>query len=221
MKRGIIVAVIFALSSCTLPTQAELITIEISGEVYEVYDPFSHLGGRININDTITGTYTYDSDTPAYTDGLVYGNVYIHSEPPYGMFLEVEGIKFETDPENVDFSIWIADDCPTYPDVYDYYSAASFKNLSSDNEITVGWIDFSLSDSSGQALSNMDLPLTAPALDDWESSTLQISEDIGFFPGDGFIIKSHITSAVPEPSTMALLGAGLVGVIIRKKRTDQ
>ena len=40
---------------------AEWITVNISGQITSVDDPYNHFGAQISIGEAITGTYTYDS----------------------------------------------------------------------------------------------------------------------------------------------------------------
>jgi hypothetical protein len=197
-----------------LPAHAILITIEIETVVDSVYDESDVFGGQINISDIITGTYIYDSDT-LYTIFPEYGHWYIHTDSPYGMFLSAEGFLFETDPENVNFTIGVKDDCPGPFDTYfDEFRATSYNNLSLDGGISVSLIEWKLSDSSAQALSNMNLPLTAPFLSDWDFNRLSISG-----AGNIFNIESHVTSAIliPEPCTILLFGLGTL--LVRKNKS--
>jgi len=207
MRGGIIsimVIVIFALSFCTLPAQATLITIEIEAIVDSVWDAGNYLGGKIKPGDTITGFYTYHSSTPDSNPWPALGRYEYHT-PPYGIFLSVSGFDFETNPTNVDFLVEITNDYP--PD--DDYFLLSYNNLPLSNGTLVGSISWWLNDSSGGALSSDALPTTPPVLANWQSNLLRLHG------GRLYGVDAHVTSAVPEPSTILLFG--LVGLLLRKQ----
>lgn len=207
-----IVLVVCELLFWPLSAQAALITIQIEAVVDSVHDESDVFGGQINIGDIITGTYIYDSGTP-YTIVPEYGHWYRHTESPYGMFLSAEGFLFETDSENVNFTIGVKDDYSgPFNTHYDEFIATSYNNLSLDGGVSVSLIEWNLSDSSAQALSNMNLPLIAPLLSDWDFNCLSISG-----AGNIFNIESHVTSAIliPEPCTILLFG---LGVLLARKR---
>ncbi|KKL81122.1 hypothetical protein LCGC14_1997910 [marine sediment metagenome] len=217
MKDVIIsIIVVYGLSFCALEAEATLITIEIEAVVDSVEDSGDgdgYLEGNIEVGDIIIGTYIYDSDMP-YTILPEYGHWYTHTESPYGMFLSVGDVQFETDPENVNFTIGVKDDCQgAFDTYYDEFRATSYNNLPLDTGISVSLIEWELLDFSTQALSNMDLPLTAPILADWDFNRLSISGET-----NSFRIDSHVTSAVPEPGTIVLLGIGGLMLARRNRR---
>jgi len=211
MKRGIISIIICALSFWALPARAELVTIQITGEVDFVGDPYLYFEGKIKTGDLITGTYTYDLSTPDLYPLSLQSGVYEHFAPPCGVSLTVSCLEFQTDPTSVNFSIGIVND---YPPV-DNYGFISYNNLPLSNGVTVDLIVWELEDPSGKAISSDTLPTTAPILDDWQLNRLGI---YGPPRGNSFGIVAHVTSAVliPEPATMLLLGLGL---LLLRKRT--
>ena len=192
-KLGILAAIL--LCCVCLPAGADLITIEISGQVTSVSDQFNHFGNNIHIGDTITGTYTYDSTG-------------IDSNPLTGINLTVSGFDFKTDPFSVDFTLEVANN---YIGA-DYYTVSSYSNLPLSDGTPVQFIVWWLYDPTGTALSSDAMPLTAPDLSRWNYSDLHISHDRDF--GIGATVTSAVL--VPEPVTLLLLAFGITACKLRK-----
>jgi len=213
MKRGIIlpiVVIICALYFSALPAQATLITIEITATVDSVDDPSGYLEGNIVAGDIITGTYTYESTTPDSQPSYPTVGRYEHSTPPHGIFLSVSGFDFRTDLTEVDFLVGIANDA-TSGGLHDSYWIHSYNNLPLLNGTLVDDIFWNLRDNSATAVSSVNLPTTAPILDDWLSrNELRLEGERG-----GYIVDAHVTSAVPEPATIVLFA---VGALLLRKR---
>ncbi len=211
-----LIAVLCAVALCPKPAQAYLITIQIEAVVDSVEDNGpgdGYLDGQIHVGDMITGYYTYESTT-LDSSTLDYRGIYEHYLPPCGIFLNVSGFDFETDPAHTDFVIDIIDNLPGYEK--DSYLIYSNNNLPLSNGTIVEDIGLRFTDSSGQALSSTALPLTAPNLDDWLSPyTLVIS--------GGFSISSNVTSMVliPEPASVLLLAFGFVFIQHKRKKNHK
>lgn len=175
------------------PAHAATITINITAQVATVDDPSNLLAGAINVGDTITGTYRYDSTTLDSNAAPTVGD-YRHSSPPYGITVNAGGFVFETDPSNVDFLVEIVNDHGTPPS--DNYVLRSFNNLPLSNGALVDHIAWQLDDDTATALSSDTLPTVPPTLADWQSIFgLSIN---GSAPGDPdfeYFIRAHITSA--------------------------
>jgi len=200
--------VIGTLAFYALPAEAALVTIEIEAVVDYVEDKGpgdGYLEGKISPGDIITGTYTYDSDTPDSNPSATVGR-YEHSTPPYGIFLSVSGLDFKTDTSNVGFSVVIVNDSTT-GGLHDAYGLRSYNNLPLSSGVNVDIILWWLEDNSASALSSTDLTATAPVLEDWQGNRLCVEAL------RAFSIDAHVTSAIPEPATIALLGLG--GLMLR------
>jgi len=205
------------------PTQATLITIGIEAVVDDVVETGDYLNGRIKVGDLITGTYTYDTDTPDSSTLSGIGR-YAHYAYPCGISLSVGGLNFMTDfspgfPEY--FTVWITNNSSGV----DGISVRSYHNLPLRDGMSVGTIEWILQDPSETAILSADLPTTAPILSDWETNFLQFGAGSGGSrdggePPIGFGVAAHVTSAVviPEPGTILLLGLGGVAIVRKAKK---
>jgi len=207
MKRTILLITVAAFL-WALPAKAELVTIKIEAVVDSVDDPFGYLEGNITPGDIITGSYTYDLSTPD-SNPLGQGADYEHLLPPCGISLSVGDFVFQTDMTNVNFLIEIINN---YPPV-DNYLVRSHNNLPLSNGTPIGDISWLLEDSTGNALSSDALPTTGPVLDDWGFNRLTVN---GGTRARAFGIMGHVTSAIPEPATIVLLGLG--GLLLGRRR---
>ena len=222
MRAKLKIVSIMAVCFCALsapPAQATLITIGIEAVVDDVHDSDNYLEGKINIGDLITGTYTYDTDTP---DSSLLAGVgrYEHYAYPCGFSLTVGDLDFKSDfspglPEY--FTIWITNDSSGV----DGISVKSYNNLPLSDGTSVNNISWVLRDYSENAISSIELPTTAPVLNAWDFNFLQFSAGagrggLGSGPG-GFGVAAHVTSAVviPEPTTVLLFGLG--GLILTRR----
>jgi len=212
MKRAIVLIAVAAVF-CALPANGALITIEIEAVVHDVHDSDNYLEGKVNVGDSITGIYTYDTDTPdmdwlwgSESDAVAR---YHYFNPPYGISLSVGELDFMTDPANTNFLIEIVNDRTSI----DAYSVISYNNLPFLNGTKPNNISWNLRDYSENAILSTELPTAAPVLDDWGVNRLNIS---GGPRTGGFTIEGHVISAIPEPTTIVLLGLG--GLVLRKRR---
>jgi hypothetical protein len=206
MNRTILL-IAMAVAFCSLPANGALITIAIEGVVDSVSDEGDYLEGKIEPGDIMRGFYTYDSSTPD-TNPLQKGGRYEHTTGPHGIFLSVGGFDFETDPGNVDFLIEIENDHP--PD--DNYLLRSNSNLALPNGTPVATISWWLYDPTGNALSSDALPTTSPILNKWQINDLRL-ETLRVFS-----IDAHVTTAIPEPSTILLFWLCGLMLVRRNKK---
>jgi len=169
------------------------ITIALTATVETVDDSGNLLGGAIQPGDTITGTYTYNGAT-SNTNSLPYFGDYWHTTAPYGVSLKVDGLVFETDPQNVSFLVEIANNYIGR----DGYLIRSYNNRPLSNGVRVTHIAWYLDDPSGTALKSVDLPRTAPRLSNWQSTfglALEGSNSSSPWDGYSFFVRAHVTQA--------------------------
>jgi len=199
------VAVFCGLNLWPTAARATLITIDIEAVVDSVSDEGNYLEGKIQVGDTITGFYVYESTTPDSSPlDPVQGN-YWHYAPPAGIALTVGGLNFMTDPFNIAFHVAIRNNIPE-----DTYALVSFNNLPLSNGTQVDSIWWQLKDNTGSAFSSDALPTITPILDQWGNNRLRFHGERG-----RYIVNAHVTSAIPEPTTLLLLG--LAGLMLRKR----
>lgn len=179
-----------------LPTTLGKITIKIVATVTDVSDSNNLLGGAIQVDDTITGKYTYNSWAPDSAPSEPQVGYYQYSSIPYGIEVKAGGFVFKTNPSDVDFQIWIYDNIVYYGNPpFDMFQVVSDENLPLSNGMSVDFVVWELGDSTGTVLSSTDLPTTAPVLTDWGVDILLIQ---GKDPSDshkGYTIFAHVTEA--------------------------
>lgn len=206
------------------------ITIQIAAEVVYVDDRGNVLGGTVNVGDTISGQYTYDSATPDSNPLETVGD-YWHSSSPHGIMVSAGELVFQTEPDNVQFLVEIVND----HNGTDAYLLRSYENLPLPNGVMVEHISWQLDDPTATALSSEGLPTDPPNLADWDSVFgLSIT---GCFPDphmpewcdleSEFFIRAHVISAstiplcVPidikpgsDPNAINLASRGVVPVAV-------
>jgi hypothetical protein len=215
MKRGIIMIIICALSFCTQPAQAVSITIEITGNI--TYLNVGTSFNDIHVGDIFNGTYTYDTSTPDSDADPQWGE-YQHNSP-YGINLSLDGYEFKTDATQMSgqFSVSIADNWLINLDPIDRYSIDSYQNNTLSNGLQVSHIGWELVDFNHTVFSSDALPTTAPILNQWNRSFLDISV-LGPHGGQYRIIGT-VTEVViiPEPLTGILMATGVLFFRRRKQ----
>jgi len=192
------------------PTSATWVTIYIEGVVDTVHDYGNYLEGQINVGDPITGYYTYDTDT-LDTNPIMQVADYEYYSQPSGATLVVGGIDFGTDLTNVSFVMELINDYVS-GSLHDSFGWISYNNISNPIGLSLGQLSWWLRDDTATALSGTGLPVASPVLEDWTSNVLRIEGYNDAF----FLVQGHVTSAVPEPTTLLLIGLGTMGLIVRR-----
>ena len=196
---------------------AGIVEISLTAEITYISDP-SQFDGQLQIGDIITGSYKYESTTLDSNPLLSVGD-YEHYSSPYGISLTAGGFVFQTDPDNVDFLVSVAND-HLYSGTGDAYKLISYNNLPLSNGVLIAGIDWQLDDLSGTALSSDALPTTPPVLDDWDGDWGIIIET-GIKPGHVGIGADVISvELVPEPATLLVLGLGTL-LVLRSRRSTK
>jgi hypothetical protein len=194
--------------------QATTIKIGFAGVVDQVDDPCNLLDNGVADSASISGFYTYDSETSDSTPELAYNGLYEYSTTPYGMSMTIGETTFQTNTADVDFMLNIWNDFDGIPK--DRYRVTSYSNLSVE-DLHINRLSWFLDDYSGNALSSKELPDTLPVLSVWQSNLLLIDGYSNIEPSKYFEFYGHITDVwlVPEPATMLLFGLG--GLFLRRR----
>ena len=167
------------------------IKIEITATVSLVDDPDNLLNNAVAPGDIITGIYTYDSFA-VDSNPLPEVGDYRYTTARNGIRLNVNGLRFGTNPANVDFLLEVVNN---YQNL-DNYVVISYNNLfavSAMGEFVTNTIDWQLDDPTQTALSSATLPRTPPVLSNWQSIFGLTISSMG---DDSFLIRANVTSAV-------------------------
>jgi hypothetical protein len=197
-----LVLVVVVLALWTTSASAEIVKIGLNAEV--TYVAFSNWGDEeIYVGDIITGSFTYDTDASDSNPLSTVGR-YGYGTPPFGIYLHLDGIPFQTDPDNVAFWVRVFNDFPG-----DIFYIISERNLPASG-VPINSISWQIDDPSESVLSSTALPTTAPVLDQWSVGPLSVTSG----PRDALILSARVTSValVPEPATVLLLGLGILGL---------
>jgi hypothetical protein len=195
-------------------TQADWVTIQVEGMVDRVEDYGNYLGGKVIVGSKMTGWYTYDTSVPDTEPWEKVGH-YPQNNSPAGIHFEIEGFSFNSNHNALDFHLDITNDNAAYlGDYQDVYQFRSYGNMPFIEGVPINFIGMELLDYSGNALSSDALPTMAPNLDLWQWNGLDIISDRKFGIG------AHITSAIPEPGSLALLIIGTLSLYSRKTTKD-
>jgi hypothetical protein len=116
------------------------VTIAIQARVISVSDTDNVLDQEVEVGDIITGKYMYSTSTMDSNDLDSTVGDYHHNTEPYGIFLEIGSLVFQTDPNNVDFLLELVNR------ESDHYLLRSYNNLPLSNGVLVEHISWQLDD---------------------------------------------------------------------------
>jgi len=190
--------------------QAAHITVEFEGSVTSISG--TGIPESIQVGDTFTGTYTYNSLTTD-SDASPYLGMYEH-DAPYGVCMSIGEYELKTATSHVGgFRISINNDDPQL-NIWDFYTIESDEIVPVPSvDFDVDYIYWSLGDITHTAIDSDILPITAPALEDWNYNSFRI---VGI--NNSFTIRGEVTEAViPEPLTVTLMALGVI-ISLRKRR---
>jgi hypothetical protein len=190
--RSAFASVVLAAAATALASpapSAQLVTIELQGQVTSVNDPSFVLSGSINVGDPMTGHYTYDLSTPDVDPAPDLGE-YHQDTAPGGMVVTISGVNFRSNPLSPELVLVLANDNGAPP--VDIYSVLSFNNLEVFPFVAVSSMEWQLVDIVAAALNSAALTAAAPQLSAWTFKALTIS---GLSPFGQFSVIIDITSA--------------------------
>jgi hypothetical protein len=168
--------------------------------------------------DAATGYYVYDTSAVDTATRIDLG-CYEFSQSPFGMYLEINGHVWQTDPLQISYHVEIIDGDLSQPMSYDTYSARSYTNVYNYSQPDGGpFYDFGLYlglyGISSDAVISDSLPLTAPDLSKFDYKFISIDWD----PHNSMYVDITDMWVVPEPAMFGLLAFGSL-LLRRKKRT--
>lgn len=202
--RGLLAAI--ALVVGVGAAQAAPITFEFTGEVTAVTSP--SLRGVFSIGDPLTGSYTFESTT-ADTSAVVGLGFYTSAVTAFSF--NIGGYAGSGTDGNIVVTL------PPASALHGYrISSFSVTAPEADGQLPSSF-GLSLSDFSQTALAGEALPLTAPALSDFDFASFSLGFPIGLVAGQLSSLTLRATDPTPvavvEPGTIALFGLGLMGLV--------
>jgi hypothetical protein len=144
---------------------AAIVSVEIVGEVTNVFDHAGVLGGTINAGDLIVGSYRFNSSFPDGNPSPAVG-VYEFQSPPFGISMNIGEMVFASNPQDVDFLIELRND----DNQRGSFLITNSSNLPVSNGLEFFQMLWQLEDDTGAALASDALFETAPVLTDWQNN---------------------------------------------------
>lgn len=99
-----------AVSSQCSSGSSNIVTFNVSATVREIYDYDNVLGNAVNIGDTISGTYTFNTNTPDSDPSAEYGRYeHVPGSGSYGFNITIGNATLKTNTSTDMFNIMIGD----------------------------------------------------------------------------------------------------------------
>ena len=188
---------------------AELVSVQVSATVEDVYDPGNAMGGAVQIGTKITGTYTFDIATPDADAYVGFGH-YRHPLGVGGFDLSVGGLPVRTD--NQALAGLFAVDVINFP-ADEGYHVGSFDNLQPwANGARLDYVSIDLHNWSDGIVESEALPSSPPNPLLFEDHSLYVK---GETSSNSFSIYAKIDSLTIEGDTDGEATPGAYSIVAR------
>jgi hypothetical protein len=162
----------------------------------------------IKQGDKIIGSYTYNSSAVDTSPDNIESGTYAYVTPPNELSFVVNGLKFSTNPQNLDLGFGVTNKQPGGVDELLLASTGTDRNLpvvAKNRIVNITEIGLYFIDRTGNAISNDSLPISSPSLNDWKEMILFADGPDGSFIGAHLISISMASGSkgnnLPSPGT--------------------
>ena len=173
---------------------ASAITVQVTGHVVGWVDSYGVFGGKMPLGQTITGTYTYDTSTPAWNASAAA--YYTPSSPPASVTVSAGAFTFQSAPPSplqINMHLGAGANSPGGMQIQ------SFNNQPLPSGQAVEQIQFLFTDPSGQWPTSVALPTAAPTVAP-TPQTLYANQI--YISGQYFSVQAVIDSATLLPPAL-------------------
>jgi hypothetical protein len=165
------------------------VTVDIAGTIDSVENPGA-FRNAVHVKDTITGSYTYNPNAIDSSPNDPESGTYTFTTAPYGMNLQINGLTFQTNPENLDFGITVVNGQPgVYVDEIFIGSTGAEHNLPVPGVGNITEMGLYFIDRTGNAITSDSLATAPMDLSTWKETILFVDGPNGSYFG------AHLTSA--------------------------